>query len=303
MTMKKYISLFLTVIVSFAISAQDPSVTTEPVELKSKRGINILPEKGEWALGVSASPFLNYTGNLLNNSGFNGSPSFSYTYNPSNVVAVFGKYMVDAKTAYRVRFNASVNSQINKAVVAQNEITPDPLFPAFAEDWQKTNAQQILIAAGYEKRRGKSRVQGVYGGEVLFAFSGSAQTYQYGNPISQDFNAPITNNFGNNILTGNSTAATSRKVEESFGATFTTGVRGFIGVEYFIGPKVSLGAEFGYSFLFRNASRGLVTSERWNPLTSSVLQTKTDVSNNNYFTFLGTSLDNMNGSINLLFYF
>lgn len=135
--------------------------------------------------------------------------------------------------------------------MAQNELTPDPLFPAFTEDWQKTNTQQIVIAAGYEKRQGKSRVQGIYGGEVIFGLSGSSQTYQYGNPISQDFNAPITNNFGNNILAGNSTAATSRKVEEGF-----VGARGFIGVEYFVGPKISIGAEFGYSFLFRNASRG-----------------------------------------------
>ena len=67
--------------------------------------------------------------------------------------------------------------------------------------------------------------------------------------------------------------------------------------------ELSLGAEFGYSILFRTANRGLVTSERWNPVTNAVLETKTDLNNNGYFTFLGANLDNLNSSINLIFYF
>ncbi|MBX2897866.1 MAG: hypothetical protein KF763_20660 [Cyclobacteriaceae bacterium] len=299
--MKNLLSVMLSCIV-FIATAQDTSVS-ESVELKSKRGINILPEAGEWALGVGASPFLSYTGNLLNGNTANTSPSFQFTNNPSNLIAVFGKYMVDANTAYRARFNATINSQIDKAVVVQNELNPDALFPAFTEDWRTTNTKTIVLAAGYEKRRGKSRVQGIYGGELVFALTGNTQKYEYGNQISADFNTVTTNNFGGNILLGSAAATVQRKTEEKFGNVFTAGVRGFIGVEYFIGPKVSLGAEFGYSFLFRTATRGLVTAERWNPLTNAVLETKIDVNNNGYFTFLGTSLDNLNGSVNLLFYF
>jgi len=301
----KKISIILIVTASYLTTWAQESVgvIAEPEVLKSKKGIPILPEAKEWALGISANPFLTYGGNILNGNTFNNSPAFTYANNPTNNIAVFGKYMVSATTAYRVRFNASINTQVDKAVVAQNEISPDPFFPAFTEDWRKTNTQTIVVAVGYEKRRGKGRVQGVYGAELVFGYSGLKQVYQYGNSISQDFNAPITNNFGSNILAGSPVAASQRKVEEKFGTSIYGGVRGFLGVEYFIGPKISLGAEFGYSIAVRDTGRGLITSERWNPITNSVLQTKTDQNNNGYFTFLGTSLDNLNGSINLLFYF
>lgn len=303
--MKKLSLLLIILGTSFVTWAQEPVVTTteEPVVLKSKKGGNILPETKEWALGISANPFLTYGGNILNGNTFNNSPNFTYVTNPANNIAIFGKYMVDANTAYRVRFNATITSQVDKAVISQNEVTPDPLFPAFTEDWRRTSTQTIVLAAGYEKRRGKSRVQGVYGGEIVLGYNGQSQVYEYGNPISLDFNAPITNNFGNNILTGNATAATQRKLDEKFGTSIYAGVRGFIGVEYFFAPKMSLGAEFGYSIAVRSTGRGLITSERWNPLTNSVLQTSTDLNNNGYFTFLGASLDNLNGAINLLFYF
>ncbi|MBL7875111.1 MAG: hypothetical protein JNL53_05575 [Cyclobacteriaceae bacterium] len=303
--MKKYLTFAILVLVSFDILAQEDAVsnTTETIVLKSKKGIPILPEAGEWGLGISANPFLNYGGNFFNGNTNNNSPSFAFPTNPTNNIALFGKYVVDAHTAYRVRFNATVNTTVDKAVIAQNEITPDPFFPAFTEDFRKTNRQTVVVAAGYEKRRGKSRVQGVYGGELVIGYTGINQSYEYGNPMSQDFNAPITNNFGGNILQGSSAAAVQRKIDEKFGSILTVGARGFIGVEYFIGPKVSLGGEFGYSLAFNNSTRGLITSERWNPSTNSVLETKTDINNNGYFTFVGTSLDNLSGSINLLFYF
>ncbi len=140
-------------------------------------------------------------------------------------------------------------------------------------------------------------------GELAAGYSGLNQGYQYGNPISADFNAPITNNFGSNILIGSPAAAIQRKTEEKFGSVLSLAARGFVGVEFFIGPKISLGGEFGYSVAFNTASRGLITSERWNPTTNSILVTDTDVNNNGYFTFVGTSVDNLSGSINLLFYF
>jgi hypothetical protein len=303
--MKKFSFLFIIFMASFTSWAQEPvvSTTAEPVVLKSKRGINILPEAKEWALGISADPFLSYTGNLFSTAG-NTSPSVKFVDNLAlaNNFAVFGKYMVDAKTAYRVRFNASINSDITKRTLRQDEVTPDVNFPNFTQDWRKRSSQTIVLAAGYEKRRGSSRVQGIYGGEVILGYNNQGDTYEYGNPISQDFNAPTTiTNF--DFVASVSAPASSRKVEENFGTSLTVGARGFIGVEYFIGPKISLGCEFGYSFLYRSRGKSDVKSESWNSLTNSVLQTKTDVNTGDYSSFVGTSLDNLNGSINLLFYF
>jgi hypothetical protein len=299
--MKKNSLLLILLAASLIALAQEPVVTTtaEPVVLKSKRGINILPEAKEWALGVSANPFLTYTGSVFS-SGGNSSPSFNYTPNLTDNIAIFGKYMVDAHTSYRVRFNASVNTSTDKRSILQNEVTPDPNYPNFTQDWRKSSFKTIVLAAGYEKRRGSSRVQGIYGGEIMLGFSGRSDTYEYGNPISQDFNTPNTTNFGNNLFPG---FATYRKVEESFGNSLFVGARGFIGVEYFIGPKISLGGEFGYSFVYRSTGKNEVTAERWNSATTSSQQTKLDIPNGSYSSFIGTSLDNVSANINLLFYF
>jgi hypothetical protein len=301
--MKKINFLLIILGVSLGAWAQETTsavvTTSEPIVLKSKRGINILPEAKEWALGVSANPFLTYTGSIFS-SGGNTSPSFDFAPNLTNNIAVFGKYMVDAHTAYRVRFNASVNSTAVKRTILQDEVTPDVNYPNFTQDWRKRSSQTIVLAAGYEKRRGSSRVQGVYGGEVLLGYSNLSDTYEYGNPISQDFNQPTTNNFGSNIFPG---FATFRKTEENFGGSLFIGARGFIGVEYFIGPKVSLGGEFGYSFVYRSTGKSDFTAEGWNSLTGSAQKTKVDSNNGNYSSFIGTQLDNLDGAINLLFYF
>jgi hypothetical protein len=41
------------------------------------------------------------------------------------------------------------------------------------------------------------------------------------------------------------------------------GLRGFAGVEYFVLPKISIGAEFGWGLGFVTAPRGMVETEIW----------------------------------------
>jgi hypothetical protein len=130
----------------------------------------------------------------------------------------------------------------------------------------------------------------------VVGYSGLNQEYQYGNPMSADFNAPITNNFGSNILQGSTAAAVQRKTEEKFGSILSLAARGFVGVEFFIGPKISLGGEFGYSVAFNTASRGLITSERWNPSTNSVLVEATALARKEGIFFSLVSLTILLGS-------
>ena len=279
-----------------------PVIAQDVTELKSKRGETILPEMDELGLGISATPFLNYFGNFFNASG-NTAPGFDYAANPANRIAVFGKFMKDENTVYRIRFGVGVGTQINKAVVLQNEMRPDVNYPAFTEDWQKVNATNIVIAPGIEKRRGFSRAQGIYGGELVLGFANSKTTYQYGNPFTSDFNAPITHDFGNNIAGGTPAAAGSRVIENKDGASLLAGVRGVVGVEYFFAPKISIGGEFGYTFGFQTQQRSLITTQAWDEQAGVTRETKTDKYLNNGLTSLGVGLDNLNGSINLLFYF
>ena len=134
-------------------------------------------------------------------------------------------------------------------------------------------------------------------------FANSKTTYQYGNPFTSDFNAPITHDFGNNIAGGTPAAAGSRVIENKDGASLLAGVRGFVGVEYFFAPKISIGGEFGYTFGFQTQQRSLITTQAWDEQAGVTRETKTDKYLNNGLTSLGVGLDNLNGSINLLFYF
>jgi hypothetical protein len=302
--MKKIFFAILVCGLATAAIAQDATTTsTEEVPvLKSKKGEPYLPVTDEWGLGVSATPFLNYLGNFVNLDG-NTSPNFNYADNIANRIAIYGKMMKDAHTAYRLRFNVSVGSTTNKAVINQNELNPDPNFPAFTQDWQKVSNTTIMIAPGYEKRRGSTRLQGVYGGELVIGFVSSKTTYDYGNTMSGDFPSVITNNFGNNIVNGPANNASARVTEDKSGKSFMLGARGFVGVEYFIVPKISLGGEFGYMFGYQTLGKATRTYEQWDGANGTIRTTKDDIVGNTGFSSIGIGLDNLSGSINLLFYF
>lgn len=297
-----YNVLALLLITAATAVAQDAAVTTTsdtPI-ITNKKGEAYLPASDEWAIGVSASPFLGYLGNFLSIGGGNDAPGFEYGSNITNNVAIFGKKMVDEHTAYRLRFNVSVGSTINKAIVAQDRVNDNPDFPAFSEDWQKVSQTSVVIAPGYEKRRGTTRLQGIYGGELVFGLNARHTTYQYGNPITADFLAPQTHDFGNgNVSLDGETRITDNKG----GMNVLIGARGFVGVEYFFAPKMSIGGEFGYMFAWQTQLRGVTTEETFDPATNGTRETKRDVFQGNGTTLLGVGIDNLSGSINLLFYF
>lgn len=305
--MKKiYLSILATAF-AFGSFAQD-LITEEAPVIKSKKGEVYLPVADEWALGVSANPFLDYLGNFINGSSGNSSPEFGFATSPENNMAIFGKLMKDANTAYRVRFNIGYTNNTFKAVAPKNELTPDPGYPAFVDDWQKVNTLAVVIAPGFEKRRGSTRLQGIYGAELIIGFNNTKVSYDYGNAISSDFNAPATTDFeytdyGDNILGGNENAASVRVTEDKSGSNFLAGVRGFVGIEYFFAPKISIGGEFGYMAGFQTQRRGTVTAEIWDVDAASTRKVKIDEYNNGGLTSVGIGLDNLSGSINLLFYF
>ena len=294
--MKKIYMVFFAMVISFAVAAQD-AADTAPV-LKSKKGENYLPETGEWGLGISGNAFFGILSG--NNSGV--LPGFNFVSNPptnlADNFAVFGKYMVDEKTAYRVRFNVTTSSRKDVRDVIAFEPNFDPAFPKFTTDSRKSTNTLVMIAAGLEKRRGSTRLQGIYGGEVVLGYGNSKSTYEYGNPIEQNLLYPTFNFDGN-------AGGTFRVSERDPGGSFLIGARGFIGVEYFIIPKLSVGGEFGYMLSYQATSNGTETTQTWDGASSTVRTTKTDV-NNGGFTSLGIgldNLDNLNGSINILFYF
>ncbi len=69
-------------------------------------------------------------------------------------------------------------------------------------------------------------------------------------PTTYDFN------FGMSYPTDN--RITEQKTAGDFG------LRGFVGVEYFVIPKISVGGEFGLGFMYSKVGEGYVNTESWN---------------------------------------
>lgn len=248
-------------------------------DLTSKKGETILPEAGDWSISVNANPFLNYAGNFIGGNGVNAAPSANFLGMNQMIV---GKYFIDATTAYRggLRLNFASTSSATKVAVI-----PATTPATFVDDVTSTSSSNVGLTFGLEKRRGKTRLQGFYGAEAGIMFGSGSTKYKYGNDLS-------VNN------------AISRTAETKAGATFGLGVRGFIGAEYFILPKISLGAEFGWGLAFNFTGEGSTTTDTWNGSAVESTTTKTGKSSS-----FGLDTDNMNsvfgpaGTIRLGFHF
>ena len=235
-------------------------------DLTSKKGEPILPEAGDWGLGVDATPFINFAGNLFNNSTSNNAPSWNFL---TSNQTISGKYFTDEKTAYRGAIRLGFGSTTYKNYVTQDISGTPSNPPATVLDERKVSENGIGLSAGIEMRRGKTRLQGYYGGELGIFFGGTKETYTYGNaadattngldPTSTDWNSPKAGGGYNTLFSG-----VGRRTEWKGGSTMQIGLRGFIGAEYFILAKISVAGEFGWGIGLMSQGDGSETREEMN---------------------------------------
>jgi hypothetical protein len=284
------------------LHAQDDVMTTQSNEssvsqskvdgLVSKKGIYILPERGEFCLGIDADPFLHYLGGIFSNNHATTPDidAISDTYK----IGISGKYMASSNTAYRISFYVDASSENDFLPVRKSLLTPNELDPQYVDDEQTTSATSFQVAAGLEKRRGNSRIQGIYGAELLVEFFSEKIEYNYGNPITNQFTTP---DIAYNAYGTNGERLIKTTVDNSFGV----GVKAFVGVEYFIAPKLSLGGEVGYVVEYAKEGDRTNVYEYWN----SAQQTVSNMvhhQNSEKDNFMGITTDVI-GNLSLFFYF
>ncbi|MFL5730227.1 MAG: hypothetical protein ACJ75J_12145 [Cytophagaceae bacterium] len=251
----------------------------------SKRGYAILPQGGDWGISFNAIPVLNYVGNTFNNTAGN---TVSAAF-PA-VGAVSARKFIDDNNAYRalVRFDLGTTSMKNNTA---SDASGAPAGTT-VEDKESIKNSNIQIGGGIEKRKGTSRVQGIYGAMAMIGKTGGSKKYTYGNAFSSTNTAPTTNNFDGNDLGG------ARITETKTGSGFSIGVVGFIGAEYFVAPKLSLGAEFQWGPSFQSNGKLDTTVESWDGVNNVVKTTTTSVAGGSSLGF-NTAVT----SINLNFFF
>jgi len=188
------------------------------------------PQAGDFALSIDATPFLNFAGNIFGSEAT--APSF-------NNGVLRGRYFLSERNAIRATLAFDFGTDIYRIDVPQIGNTSNTVT-----NTERFSHNEFVLAVGYEFRRGAGRLQAFYGGELIFGLGNERDSFTYGNALG-----------------ANNTA--SRVTERKSGAMFGVGLGGFVGVEYFIAPRISLGAEVGISLLYNNQGRGQTTSERW----------------------------------------
>lgn len=260
-------------------------------DLTSKKGEPILPEAEDWAISFDATPVFNFVGNAFNGNTGNGAPSVNFLNTNQTII---GKQFIDEKSAYRVLVRLGFNNRTFKNNVTDITVVTPPAFPTPAptvEDKLSLRNTNIAIGVGKEMRRGKTRLQGYYGADAMIWISMSSAKYTYGNamtaiPGAGQSASPTSTTW--NATTGavtNVSGLGSRTLSTKSGMTFGIGVRGFIGAEYFIFPKISIGAEYGWGIGFQMQGKGKTVTETTGGTGPTLGEVETETAGNSRFGF------------------
>jgi len=241
--MKKLIVSFSALLLSVGMFAQE---STEV--LTSKKGTPILPQQGDYAIGIEATPYFNYIGNMFNGTSDNSLDLGSQT--------LYGRYFIANDAAIRVLF--SINSGVSNyktyvtddAAVYQNPLSQDKVV-----DIQENKYNNLTLGVGYQKFRGYGRLRGFYGAQLTFSKASLGNySYTYGNPMTE-LNQEPSSAYGN---------GSSRPVEATNGNQFNINLGGLAGVEYYFAPKICIGGEIGLGFNYAWSTQASSVSESYN---------------------------------------
>lgn len=255
-------------------------------DMMSKKGTPILPEAGDWSIGIDATDVIRFFGNMFTKDANNNS-----SLSPEINQTLTGLYVKDENTAFRIKLRIGFGSMTENALVNDDGSTSNP--PATVTDTWKQTTTNFTIGAGLQKSRGKGRLHGIYGAEALIGLSGGKSTYTYGNNFSSSNTAPTSYDFGSNII-GN-----ARVTEDKGGSTFNFGIDGFIGAEYFFAPKISLSGEYSWGLMLSSTGEGETTAEMLNSTGDGGTSNTTKTGKSSSF---GLDVTNI-GSITMHLYF
>jgi hypothetical protein len=288
--MKKYISVLFTLLfLAVNISAQEEAASSGV--LTNKKGIPILPKKGDCAIGISANPFLNYVGNMFNNTANNSLALSSYT--------LYFKYYLADNAAVRVFLDLDNSKSLYKEYVRDDAAyLTYPLSQAKVIDTRSVKDNYLGIGLSVQKYRGYGRLQGFYGIYANY-YQGRTQTeYTYGNVITEA--NPDPSNYYEGVA-DNSAGGAGRKLYDDggFGRSLGLGLLG--GVEFFFMPKASIGVELDLGYSYNWSTQSNAKYEIWDG--EKVSEYERPSSPGTHSSSLYTYLPTTYGGLFLMFHF
>ena len=197
-------------------------------DLKSSKGENYLPEAGDWAIGFNANNLFNYVGNAFSGS---TTPNTIGTVANNGWNGTFvGKEFTSATSVnrYLVDFGVNVGSTTSAAPAGST-----------TETKVSTSGFNMAVGLGKEWRRGKTRLQGFYGADLVLGIASSGTKTEF---------------------TNSATPAANSTTDVKSGLGLNVGARGFLGAEYFIFPKIAIGAQYTYNVAITVAGASKTTT-------------------------------------------
>jgi hypothetical protein len=287
--MKKFISFIAIGLIPFmGISAQ------------SENSKNYLPEQGDIAIGVNVKPVFKYMGNIFNGNTNNemdylgGEPVTTSEFNNNILpdVSLMGKYMLSENWGVRANVGMMFGTDKDRRYVQDDKaLLLNPFDETKLIDQRNVSKNGLSLMLGAEYRTGSDRIQGVFSAGVLFGTISQKTTYQYANAVTSVNQQPSS--------AWSSGAYRPLTVKADNGVFY--GVTGSAGVEWFVAPKVSLGAEVNLSLYGINSGQQYTESEGYNSSTKKV-EVRTDLTSpGDGKVRFGT--ENLGGSFYMAFYF
>lgn len=287
------------------------AVTVSAKDGKEKKDVSeYLPEAGDFAISVSANPFINFVGNIFNNTAYQTIGTFGGDpYNAGGInqprVSIAGKYMLTDELGLRVNLGwiHDANTQ-NDYVPDDAELKNNPLSGKKLTDSHITRRSGGSFSAAIEYRVGKRRVQGVFSAGLMYAFSYDRTKYTYGNAITEINQNPSTA-FQNSAVRPNLVpdGFSSMRYLSIFNDS-PSNYAGLIlsaGIEWFVAPKVSIGGEVNISALYNWTKATYFTGEGFNTISNAVeTWTELESPSSHGFSF-GTR--NIGSNLSVTFYF
>lgn len=305
--MKKKVLIVTALMSAMLIKAQDAG-SDEVV--KNKKGNEVLPKAGDIGLGFNAVPMLDVITNMVRLNQAVGAQNTNINqFETGSNNQIVAKYFLTPKSAIRVRLgiNTLSGSFVNQVQDAeamykatlgtQDDINAASLLKV--DDKLKYSKSNILFTAGYEMRRGYRRLQGFYGGEIGIGGTSARQDVTYGNNFSDKYPVQYTSNFNSSTISTqnpNNTRVTRNLYTRERGG-IRLGLRGFIGVEYFVFAKISVQAEYGWGYSFTTRRGQTSQREVYQVGQNGPSVFKEDVDIDSSEKTKGLSVDNNNGSV------
>lgn len=267
------------------------------------------PEQGDFAIGFDVTPVLRYVGNFFNgntnntamDNGLQGSPVMDGVFQ-GPVASIMAKYMLTDQLGLRANIgllnrNTHTRLYVDNDVYSQLPHDQDVAGDAQLIDHRTVKVSGGSINIGPEWRVGKRRVQGVFGVDAMVAFQNTKTSYAWGNALT-DVNQSPTTSWQQEAWVNN-----YRTLEHyNQGHNVYAGLLGHVGVEFFVAPKIALGAEVNVNAYWQFGSQEYRKFEGFNAATGLV-ETRTDLVSPAGLKEFYFGTENLGGSLYMMFYF